>query len=137
MAFCHIPPEPDLTAVLRACLQQGKTLLLPRCGENGRMTAHRITDFRQLQTGAYGILEPDPEAEVFPPEEIELILTPGLAFSPQGARLGRGKGYYDRFLPQTRAKTIGICYGTRLLPEIPMEPLDRAVDAVLTDERSV
>lgn len=133
MAYCHIPPEPDLTAVLTACLRQGKTLLLPRCGENGEMTAHRMTDFGQLVSGTYGILEPGPDLEVFPPERIELILTPGLAFSPQGARLGRGKGYYDRFLPRTGARTIGICYRSRILRSIPTEIWDRCVDAVISD----
>lgn len=81
--------------------------------------------------GAYGIPEPAADTTMVPAEEIDLILVPGLAFDRKGRRMGRGKGYYDRFLVNFTGKTIGIC--SLLLPEIPTEPHDRRMDAVATD----
>lgn len=132
MAYSAIPPEIDLEPVLGLVLKQGKTLLLPRCEENGTMTARIVPDLRELVPGAYGIREPRPETEIFPPDRIDLILVPGLAFDKKGRRLGRGKGYYDRFLTQTTGKTIGVC--GCLVPEVPVEPHDKRMDAVVTDE---
>lgn len=129
MAYCAIAPEPDITPVLEEILAQGKTLLLPRCEEDGIMTARLIDDLAALKPGAFGILEPPPDSAVFPPEDIDLILVPGLAFDRRCCRLGRGKGYYDRFI--SSQKTMGIC--GCLLPEIPVEAHDKPMDAVMTE----
>lgn len=137
MGYWAISPEPGLRPVLEACLAQGKALALPRCEADGTMTARRISSLSQLKPGAFGIPEPPAELPVVAPEQLDLILTPGMAFSPTGARLGRGKGYYDRFLERVRGKTMGICFEGRVLAELPVEPHDRFVDAVLTDQRAI
>lgn len=129
MAYCAIAPEPDITPVLQEILKQGKTLLLPKCESSGIMTARIINDLAELTPGAFGIKEPPEESTVFPPEEIDLILVPGLAFDRKCHRLGRGKGYYDRFLSGQR--TMGICLC--LLPAIPVEEHDKPMDAVMTE----
>ena len=131
MAYAAIPPEVNLSPVLEAILAAGKTLVLPRCEADGIMTARRIDDFSQLISGAYGIREPKPDAPVVPAAEIDLILVPGLAFDRTGRRLGRGKGYYDRFLANFHGKTMGIC--GQLMPEVPMEQHDITMDAVATE----
>jgi 5-formyltetrahydrofolate cyclo-ligase len=97
--------------VLEAALAFGKQLLLPRCGPGGTMTVHPVERLEELHPGAFGILEPGPEAETAELRQLDLILIPGLAFDAQGHRLGRGKGYYDRFLPLTGAKRLGVCGG--------------------------
>lgn len=137
LGYWAIGTEPVLTPVLEACLSMGKTLALPRCGANGTMTARQVLFLNQLEPGAYGIMEPPENLEVIEPETLDLILTPGMAFSPTGARLGRGKGYYDRFLARTQGKTMGICFESRMFASIPMEEHDRFVDAVLTDKRAI
>lgn len=131
MAYAAIPPEVSLQPVLEEILRQGKTLVLPRCEANGIMTARRIVDLGQLVHGTYGIPEPPETAPEFPVEEISLVLVPGLAFDRTGGRLGRGKGYYDRLLPKTTGKTIGIC--GQLVTEVPMEPHDSRMDAIALD----
>ena len=131
MAYAAIPPEADLQGVLAAALDQGKRLLLPRCDADGIMTAREVRSLSELQAGAYGILEPSPEAKVVPAAQIDLILVPGLAFDKRGRRMGRGKGYYDRFLAEFAGKTMGI--STLLVPEVPTESWDRTMDAVVTD----
>jgi 5-formyltetrahydrofolate cyclo-ligase len=76
------------------------------------------------------------EARVVPPAEIEGILVPGLAFTRQGHRLGRGGGNYDRYLvllPPTTLK-VGVCFGVQLVGSVPTEPHDVRVDAVVTED---
>ena len=96
------------------------------------MTGRLVTVLSQLAPGCQGILEPGAETPVVSPGEVDLILVPGMAFDPTGGRLGRGKGYYDRFLGN--GKTIGVCYQSALLPQVPMEAHDRRVDAIVTDQ---
>ncbi len=131
MAYAAISTEVDLSPVLKATLADGKTLILPRCEAGGIMTARRIDDFSQLTTGTYGIPEPNPDAPMVPAAEIDLILVPGMAFDALGRRLGRGKGYYDRFLVDFHGKTMGIC--GQLMAEVPVEQHDITMDAVAVD----
>lgn len=137
MGFSAIFPEPEITPVLEACLRMGKTLVLPRCGAAGSMTARRVASLSELESGAFGISEPPEALPVIDPAQLDLIVTPGLAFSPVGGRLGRGKGYYDRFLPKTRGRVLGVCLESAVLEQIPMEAHDRFMDAVITDRRVI
>lgn len=130
MAYYPLPGEVNILPVLSHILSAGKTLLLPRCEDNMQMTARRITALSQLVPGAYHIPEPSPEAPIFPKAQIDLILVPGMAFDQRGNRLGKGMGYYDRFLSGLGAFTIGVCGA--LLPQIPTDPHDFSMDAVAT-----
>ena len=80
--------------------------------------------------------EPGPGASVCPPGDIDLIVVPGVAFTPSGVRLGRGKGFYDRYLtqPGVRALRFGVCYPHQLVGELPAEPHDVAMDRVFCGE---
>lgn len=131
MAYMAMPSEPDLEPVIREILARGKRLALPRCEAEGRLTARLVRHRSELIPGAFGILEPGGDLPVLDPAEIDLILTPGMAFDRTGNRLGRGKGYYDRFLAGFPGKTMGICW--RTLEHIPAEDWDRPVDAVATE----
>ncbi len=131
MAYAAVPPEVDISPVLKEILRVKKMLVLPRCEQDGVMTARRIDDLEQLALGAFGILEPKLDTTVIPAEKIELILVPGLAFDSTGRRLGRGKGYYDRFLAAFSGKTMGIC--GRMMRSIPVEQHDITMNAIATD----
>lgn len=85
-----------------------------------------------LQSGAYGIEEPTGGAPA-DPQTMELIIVPGVAYDRRGNRLGRGKGFYDRLLAETRATTIGVAYDFQLLDELPTEPHDTPVHIVITE----
>jgi len=89
-----------------------------------------------LQTGAYGILEPLPTAPTLYPSEVDLILVPAVACDYQGYRLGYGGGYYDRLLnsPQWSSKpTIGIVFDFAYLPQLPIDPWDKPLQAICTE----
>lgn len=122
-AFVSLPDEPDTFPILRRVLADGKTLLLPRVTGHGTMDWVRIPDLNLLQRGAYGIWEP-PAA--LPPacETDGLALIPCLAVGTDGVRLGRGGGYYDRFLAHAKGDRLLLCPSALILPDIPGEDWD-------------
>ena len=85
-----------------------------------------------MKQGAFHIWEPT-DTTATDPARLEWIVVPGVAFDWQMNRLGRGKGFYDRLLQQTRARKIGICYGLQLVDEIPAEPHDIKMDLIITE----
>jgi 5-formyltetrahydrofolate cyclo-ligase len=130
-AFAALPTEPDLRPFDWLL---SRHLLLPRIdGEN--LVFHQVTAPDQLTPGPFGVLEPDPQkCPAADPATADLIFVPGLAFTHDGARLGRGRGYYDRLLaalPNTTLR-IGVCFRCQLIDSIPSEPHDEPVDLVLS-----
>ena len=113
-------------------LLRGKALALPLCTGPGRMQARRVTDLSRLRPGRYGIPEPGPDCPELAPETIDLILVPGVAFDPRCGRVGQGGGYYDRFLPLSRALRVGVCPEFALLDRVPVRAHDQRMDAVVT-----
>jgi 5-formyltetrahydrofolate cyclo-ligase len=107
-----------------------KTLLLP-VTEGNRMFFRVHDGATPMRRGAFGIMEPA-AGEEFPPSRIDLIAVPGVAFSRTGQRLGRGAGYYDRFLPTTGAYKVGICFPQQLVDSIACESHDVGMDIVVS-----
>ncbi|MCM1520943.1 MAG: 5-formyltetrahydrofolate cyclo-ligase [Lachnoclostridium sp.] len=89
-------------------------------------------DKQQLALGSFHIEEPTGDDTVSV-DDIELIIIPGVAYDRRGARLGRGKGYYDRLLASSRAVKIGVGYDFQLFDEIPVEDHDVMMDTVITE----
>ena len=85
-----------------------------------------------LKEGYFGIMEPIAATPVAP-SEIDVMVVPGVIFTREGARCGRGKGFYDRYLANEgfRAYTIGVCYPCQIVEELPTEEHDRKVDKVI------
>ncbi len=113
-------------------------VVLPRVGDRADGTPEmEFFDYEpsSLAEGAYGIAEPQGD-KVCAAEDIDLMVVPGVAFTREGVRLGRGKGYYDRYLAREgfRAYTVGVCYACQLLQELPSEEHDRRVDIVVAGE---
>lgn len=109
-----------------------KRFFLPRV--NGVNLDILPYDHSRLSMGAFQIEEPQGDDTVSI-NDIELVIVPGIAYDRRGNRVGRGKGYYDRLLHDTKATKIGIGYDFQLLrdDEIPAEPHDVYVDMVITD----
>jgi 5-formyltetrahydrofolate cyclo-ligase len=84
-----------------------------------------------LLPGPYGI--PAPDGPTIPPETIDLIVVPGLAFDRSCHRLGQGGGYYDRYLPYCRAVTVGLAFELQMTDDLPWEAHDIQLDFVATD----
>ena len=131
--YLAMPQEINIDPVLRAALAEGKTVDVPKLTATlGIMDAVELTSWDNLALNRWEIREPRDTA-VIDPSEFDLVLAPGLAFTRNGARLGMGGGYYDRWLAHTNAKTLGICAEAFLVTQIPLTPNDVTVDAVVTE----
>ena len=86
------------------------------------------------QEGAFHIQEPTGE-NITDYQSIDVVIIPGMAFDSAGNRLGRGKGYYDRFLPKvSQSYKIGVCYGFQLVERVPTGDFDQPMDEVVFSE---
>jgi len=106
---------------------------LPRVeGEKMYLVPYRSGE--PFAVGAFGIEEPLGEAvDVIP----DLAVIPLLAFDRSRSRLGKGKGYYDRFLANYRGKSVALAYGEQEVEKVPTEPFDRRPDKIVTDKESI
>jgi 5-formyltetrahydrofolate cyclo-ligase len=141
MVYLQIPRELETLDIINAVLASGKTLLSPVVLPDDKMMhAGRLQgpDDPDLTTSDYGIREPI-HSPPWPIEQIDFLVVPGMAFDRHGNRLGRGGGYYDRFLaqPGLRAFKCGLAFEEQLLPSVPMHKHDVPVDAIVTDARIV
>lgn len=131
--FCALADEPETQPALERWLTQGKRIVVPRVeGECMEFFEYAPGG---MESGAFGIREPGAGAVCCPADGIDLVIVPGTAFSPQGARMGRGRGYYDRYLSRSdfRGAKIGVCYAHQLVDALPSEPHDVAMDRVVTE----
>jgi len=135
--YAAVRGEVDPFPLMAALQAQGHALCLPRTqGETITFRAWKPGD--PLVVGRFAIPEPDAKAKERRPD---LILVPLLAFDRDGYRLGYGGGFYDRYLSEHRAKrtirAIGIAYAGQQLDQIPREPTDERLDAIVTEERVI
>lgn len=125
--------EVDTYGIIRQAWAQGKRVAIPRADFSKKtLTFYEINHFAQLEKRAFGLKEPIPEkCPIVPVNEMDLVVVPGLAFDRFGGRLGYGGGFYDRFLPNVRAKTVALAFPCQLLPAVPTEEHDRKVDYII------
>ncbi|GAB4372565.1 MAG: 5-formyltetrahydrofolate cyclo-ligase [Deltaproteobacteria bacterium] len=118
-------------------LEAGATLYYPRADADGTLSFFPHPRGGEWELGRFGIREPrvDPGAEGVK-DGFDLVLVPGVAFDPAGRRLGKGYGYFDRFLAGLGddTETVGLAFSWQLVPEVPVEEWDVPVDTVVTDE---
>ncbi len=111
----------------------GKIICYPRIVDRN-LEVRVVRSLDQLKPAAFGLREPDPErTERIDPDQLDLVIVPGLAFTAQGDRLGRGAGYYDRFLATLapRVGTVALAFACQMRERLPIEPHDWRVGAVL------
>ncbi len=140
MLFLSMPQEIDTTDAIHEALTRGKCVVVPRIDRGERtMRAVEIHGLdEEMETDTQGLRHPIRDVPV-PEEQIDLVVAPGLAFDRHGHRLGRGAGYYDRFLgqPALRAKICGFGFAFQVVPSVPTEPHDRTLDWIVTEERII
>ena len=131
--FVGVGREVDTAPILRRVLAEGKRLCVPLCLGRGVMELRAVTRLDELTPGAYGIPEPPAHSPAVPPHEVDLAVLPCVTCSAAGGRLGRGGGYYDRFLAQYEGPAAALCRAALLQEELPLEPHDRPVSMVVTE----
>ena len=129
LLYASLPDEPDTYPLFSSWSH--KTLLLPVI-QDDQLIVKKFSEKEGFRKGVLNIDEP--RGDCFTEYgEIGLALIPGVAFTKQGKRLGRGKGYYDRFLPRlTHTLKLGIGFDFQLVEEIPSAPWDVNLDGVVT-----
>ncbi|HEY2081226.1 MAG TPA: 5-formyltetrahydrofolate cyclo-ligase [Verrucomicrobiae bacterium] len=132
--YAPLPEEMDIWPLLGDCLAAGKTVALPRFdAATQRYVACQISDVaRDLSDGQFGIREPGGHCIAVPPNRLDLVLVPGVAFDRHGRRLGRGKGFYDQLLTSVRGTTCGVAFDEQIVESIPVEPHDVPLNCILT-----
>ena len=138
MLFMSMPTEIETSPLALRAWQEGKSIAVPRVDwESKRMDPLEI---RSLESGMQivgpGLRQPI-DGKVVPLALIDMVVIPGLAFDRQGFRVGRGRGFYDRFLAQQEFEGVrcALCYHEQLLEdEIPREPHDIPMDLIVTDQ---
>ena len=132
MMYYPLGDEVDISPLIEKMANEGKRVLLPQVTGDTSMVLRHYTGKGDLTEGAFGIMEPC--GELFTDyRAIDIAIIPGMAFDKNGNRLGRGKGYYDRFLPHLSPDIyiIGVCFPFQLLDEIPTEEHDKKVNIVI------
>jgi len=119
----------------------GKRVAVPFC-DGDELGLFYLHDMSDLEPGTLDILEPRAELRRLPERradvrDMDLVIVPGVAFDPRGARLGHGKGYYDRLLRRARPATLlaAPAFECQIFPEIPLADHDIAMDVVITEEQ--
>jgi len=132
MFYMSFGGEVYTSDMIKKAKKLGKTVVVPVCGKNRIIRPCILKDKGKLLRGPYGILEPAVKKAISL-GTLNLVIVPGLAFDKKGNRLGRGKGYYDRFLARLprNVMSIGLAFHFQILPFIPTTSTDIAVKKVI------
>lgn len=132
MFYISFDGEVNTKEMIKEARSIGKIVCVPVCKKNGTMRPATLDENSKLTKGPYGIYEPVIKRFINL-KDLELVIVPGLAFDKKGNRLGRGKGYYDRFLKKISKKTIsiGLAFDFQILPSLPATTTDVNVDKVI------
>lgn len=132
MAYWPLPDEVDIRPFVDWMVAQGVTVVLPKVTGDETMELRRYASYDDLEEGAFHIMEPVGES-FMTFDQIDLAIVPGMAFDAAAHRLGRGKGYYDRFLgAHPYIYKIGVCFPFQRVAEVPSETHDVVMDEVIS-----
>ena len=140
MLYLALPDEADTSELFARAFAEGRTVAVPRITDPRarRMAPVHIHSLEEgkLQEAHFGVRIPLAEPEEVPIESIDLVIVPGLGFSRRGERIGRGLGYYDRFLADSRlrATLCGMAFDAQLLDQLPTDDHDRRMDIIVSRE---
>ena len=129
------PDEIDLRPYIERLLWHGCKVVAPRWnGETYELAVLKGLDARHLRRGPMGVMEPA-DAEIVPAKDVYGWIVPGLAFTRDGRRLGYGGGWYDRLLAGAPrgAEMLGVAYSFQVVEDLPAEPHDITLTAVVDD----
>lgn len=137
LTYVAHPTEVETRTLIQSAFRLHKTVCAPRVDSRTRkIQVYEIKNLRNdLRLGAFGIREPKKRRGCLTdPQALDLIVVPGLGFDRHGGRIGRGGGYFDRFLKKaTHAKKVGLAFREQLVKKVPMSRQDVRMDWVITD----
>lgn len=135
MAYLSMKGEADLDPLIRQALADGKEIYIPVCLPEKQMEAGRLLSMDHFKKGPYGLRDLPDGYEVISPEELDLVLVPGVACTKEGIRLGMGAGYYDRYLSHVPfEKRVVTLWDFQVIADIPFEPFDQKMAQIVTEK---
>ena len=137
MVYLSMNSEVETWELVELLFKQDRKIIAPVVDtESGDLIPKLIQDIdKDLVLHSYGMYEPKESCAVFPSNQLQLIIVPGIAFDRKGYRLGYGKGFYDRFLPKCpNAVTVGIAYQLQIVDDTYPQPWDIPVHYIFTEE---
>ncbi|WP_088035749.1 5-formyltetrahydrofolate cyclo-ligase [Evansella clarkii] len=131
--------ELDTCSIIKQAWEENKRIAAPKCfPENRQLIFYEFSSFEDLEESFYGLKEPIPSKTLkITPEEMELLLVPGLVFDEEGYRIGYGGGYYDRFLEGRDIKTCSLCYDFQLVRKLPHDSFDIPVNYIISPVKAI
>ena len=138
MTYVSMPEEVDTIRFIQKALKQGKRITVPYIETGSKeILASELTVIESLEKGPFGIYQPKAEhLKTISVKDVDLIVVPAIAYDENNMRLGRGGGYYDRFLSlakKNECKTIGIAFNFQIFKVVPTDSHDQSVNKVITD----
>ncbi len=142
LLYLNASYEVNTQKIIKKCIKYNKVVVLPAFSEEKRkMTLMKIDRMgTELIPGPRGVPEPDPNrCKTVPIESIDIAIIPGIAFDEKGGRIGTGRGYYDKLIPNLSITTrkVALAFECQILPQIPMESHDKHVDIIITEDRII
>jgi 5-formyltetrahydrofolate cyclo-ligase len=142
MFYIAFGSEVRTQSCIDRAISSGVKTVVPICSDDGKrqLLPSRLLDLHsEIEAGKFGIPEPKPECcRPFPPEEIDLVVVPGLAFDEKGHRIGYGGRYYDHFLVRCpQALHVGVAYEMQIVREISPTEWDVPVHKIITEDRVI
>ena len=137
MVYLSMKSEVETSELIKFLFNQGRQIIAPVVGtKSGQLIPKRVQNLKKdLVEHPYGMLEPNENCPILPPDQLQLIFVPGIAFDSNGYRLGYGKGFYDRFLPSCpNAVTIGLAFQIQFVEDTYPQPWDIPVHHIFTEE---
>jgi 5-formyltetrahydrofolate cyclo-ligase len=131
--YAALPDEVPTEGLLRAVLETGRSVLLPRAASAGRLEFASVREPEALVQGPFGALQPLPSCAAVTLRSDDLVLVPGVAFDRAGRRLGRGGGWYDRSLSADLPSVFGVGFAFQLVAAVPATARDRRVAGIYTE----
>jgi 5-formyltetrahydrofolate cyclo-ligase len=136
--YASLGAEVDPSPLAPALLARGVRVVYPRVRENDRRLAFAESAHAELVRGPFSALEPPATAPETDPAELDAVIVPAVAFDEDGYRLGRGGGFYDATLAAIPgARRLGLAFDFQIVPALPHEDHDAAMDAVVTERRTL
>ncbi|KAF6242425.1 5-formyltetrahydrofolate cyclo-ligase [Nitrosopumilus sp. b1] len=133
---CYYPIGSEVFTqdIIQEALSNNKNVFLPRI-EGNSLSFRKITDTKDLQHGKFDILEPKEDCPVF--ESLDVVLVPTIGASKDGARLGYGHGYYDRFLSKVKTTSIALTFSKQIIKSVPAYEHDIKVNWIVTEDKVI
>lgn len=135
MCYASYGSEADTLGIITKLWNSGKRVAVPRVSGDD-MDFFLIEKKEDLISGYKGIPEPDEGCELYVPGNNDVVLVPGAVFDKRLFRIGYGRGFYDRYLSRYKnLYSIGMCFDFQIVDEVPVDPWDRGLDMIVTQQR--